>query len=66
MESTGASGSGRFALSLGGSVHYYVAASACLPVGAGLGTVLAHGVDDRLHGRVASAHVAGNVIGWVG
>ena len=50
----------------GGSVHYYVAASACLPVGAGLGTVLAHGVDDRLHGRVALAHVAVNVIGWVG
>ena len=50
----------------GGSVHYYVAASACLPVGAGLGTVLAHGLDERLHGRVALAHVAVNVIGWLG
>lgn len=50
----------------GASVHYYVAASAFLPLGAALGTVLARGPEDELHGRVVLAHVAVNVLGWVG
>lgn len=50
----------------GASVHYYVAASAFLPLGAAMGTVLARGPEDELHGRVVMAHVAVNVLGWVG
>ena len=50
----------------GASVHYYVAASVFLPLGAALGTVLARGPEDGLHGRVVMAHVAVNVLGWVG
>lgn len=47
-------------------VRYYVAAAACLPVGAGLGATLARGLADPLHDRVALAHVAVNVLGWMG
>src|SRR6185437_13378127 len=47
-------------------VRYYVAAAACLPVGAGLGASLAHGLGDPLHDRGAVAHVAVNVLGWMG
>jgi nitrite reductase (NO-forming) len=50
----------------GASVRYYLAASAALPVGAALGTVLARGLDDRWHGRVVLAHLVVNVLGWVG
>jgi nitrite reductase (NO-forming) len=50
----------------GASVRYYVAASAALPVGAALGTVLARGLSDSWHGRVVVAHLAANVLGWVG
>lgn len=50
----------------GASVRYYVAASACLPVGAALGTLLARHPGELLHGRVVLAHVAVNVLGWVG
>lgn len=50
----------------GATVHYYVAAAAALPVGAGLGTVLARGLDEAAHGRVLLAHVAVNLLGWVG
>ena len=47
-------------------VRYYVAAAACLPVGAGLGAALARGLADPLHDRVMLAHVAVNVLGWMG
>ena len=47
-------------------VRYYVAAAACLPIGAGLGASLAHGVAGPLHDRVAVAHVVVNVLGWMG
>jgi nitrite reductase (NO-forming) len=47
-------------------VRYYVAAAVCLPVGAGLGAVLARGLADPLHDRVMLAHVAVNVLGWMG
>ncbi|MFC8504354.1 multicopper oxidase domain-containing protein [Pedococcus sp. NPDC057267] len=50
----------------GASVRYYVAASACLPVGAVLGTLLARHPDELLHGRLVLAHVAVNVLGWLG
>ena len=50
----------------GASVRYYVAASACLPVGAALGTLLARHPDELLHGRLVLAHVAVNVLGWIG
>ncbi len=50
----------------GASVRYYVAASASLPVGAALGTVLARHPEELLHGRIVLAHVAANVLGWVG
>ena len=50
----------------GASVRYYVAASAALPVGAALGTVLARHPAEELHGRLVLAHVVVNVLGWVG
>ncbi|TQJ50259.1 multicopper oxidase domain-containing protein [Phycicoccus sp. SLBN-51] len=50
----------------GASVRYYVAASACLPVGAALGTLLARHPGELLHGRLVLAHVAVNVLGWLG
>ncbi|HSN06432.1 MAG TPA: hypothetical protein VLV82_03730 [Candidatus Angelobacter sp.] len=51
----------------GATVRYYVAASSLLPLGIALGVVLAHGdLDDELHARVALAHVALNVLGWIG
>jgi nitrite reductase (NO-forming) len=48
------------------TVRYYVAAAALLPLGALLGTLLARGVDDRTHERMLVAHVALNVLGWLG
>ena len=47
-------------------VRYYVAAAACLPVGAGLGAALARGLAEPLHDRLTLAHVAVNVLGWMG
>ncbi|HWJ82600.1 MAG TPA: multicopper oxidase domain-containing protein [Nocardioides sp.] len=48
------------------TVHYYVAAAGLLPVGLVLGTLLARGLGDPLHERVLVAHVAVNVLGWMG
>ncbi|HEX6150836.1 multicopper oxidase domain-containing protein [Nocardioides sp.] len=48
------------------TVRYYVAAAALLPVGAGLGVWLATGLADPLHDRVRTAHMAINVLGWIG
>lgn len=49
-----------------GVVRYYVAAAALLPVGATLGVLLARGLADPWHERVLLAHVAVNLLGWVG
>lgn len=53
---------GRFS----GVVRYYVAAAALLPVGATLGVLLARGLPDPWHEQVLLAHVAVNLLGWVG
>ncbi|MFP5416886.1 MAG: multicopper oxidase domain-containing protein [Actinomycetes bacterium] len=46
--------------------HTYVAAAAWLPVGAGLGAALALGLPEEWHGRLLIAHMAANLLGWVG
>jgi nitrite reductase (NO-forming) len=48
------------------TVRYYVAAACFLPAGAALGTLLARGLPDPLNGQVKLAHVAVNVLGWMG
>ncbi|MBM6401428.1 multicopper oxidase domain-containing protein [Phycicoccus sp. MQZ13P-5] len=53
---------GRFRI----TVRYYLAAAACVPVGAGFGAWLAHGLDDEWHGRVLVAHSMTMVLGWLG
>ena len=47
-------------------VRYYVASASLLPVGATLGVLLARGLPDPWHERVLLAHVAINLLGWVG
>ena len=46
--------------------RYYIAAALCLPVGAAFGATLAFGLDDELHGRFLTAHMATNLLGWIG
>ncbi len=53
---------GRFRI----TVRYYLAAAACLPVGAALGAWLARGLDDEQHGAVIVAHSMVMVLGWIG
>ncbi len=48
------------------TVRYYLAAAACLPVGATLGAWLARGLDDERHGAVLVAHSMVMVLGWIG
>ena len=48
------------------TVRYYLAAAACVPVGAALGAWLARGLDDERHGAVLVAHSMVMVLGWVG
>jgi nitrite reductase (NO-forming) len=50
----------------GVTVRYYVAAAALLPVGVGLGSLMAHGLGDPTHDQVMVAHVGVNVLGWMG
>jgi len=50
----------------GATVRYYVAAAGLLPVGLVLGTLLARGLGDPWHDQVMVAHVAINVLGWMG
>ncbi|HQR28042.1 MAG TPA: copper oxidase, partial [Nocardioides sp.] len=50
----------------GSTVRYYVAASGCLVVGAGLGATLARGLGDPWDERLVLAHAALNVLGWMG
>ncbi len=53
---------GRFRI----TVRYYLAAAACLPVGAALGAWLARGLDDERDGAVLVAHSMVMVLGWIG
>jgi nitrite reductase (NO-forming) len=48
------------------TVHYYLTAACFLPVGATLGVVLARGHEGPRHEQMMVAHVAVNVLGWVG
>ena len=48
------------------TVRYYLAAAACVPVGATLGAWLARGLDDEQHGGVLVAHSMVMVLGWIG
>ena len=57
---------GRFSSRFAPTVRYYVVAGSLLPVGAALGTWLARGLADPLDTRVRVAHVAVNLLGWVG
>lgn len=56
---------------LGFTVRYYLAACACLPLGAGLGTTMVFGLSgpgfsDAAHARLLVAHTSVNILGWVG
>ncbi len=48
------------------TVRFYVAAAALLAVGVGIGAVLALDVSGSLHERLHLAHLALNVLGWIG
>ncbi len=51
----------------GTTVRFYVAAGALLPVGVALGVALAReDLTEPVHARVALAHVAVNLLGWMG
>ncbi|MFT3888908.1 MAG: multicopper oxidase domain-containing protein [Arachnia sp.] len=47
-------------------VRYYIAAAACVPVGAGFGAALAFGLDDQWHANLLVAHTMTMLLGWVG
>lgn len=46
--------------------HSYVAAAACLPLGAAFGAALAFGLPEEWHGRLLIAHMVTNLLGWIG
>mgnify|MGYP001601702304 FL=1 len=46
--------------------HSYVAAALCLPIGSGFGAALAFGLPEEWHGRLLVAHLATNLLGWIG
>ncbi|GGB44853.1 hypothetical protein GCM10011492_39930 [Flexivirga endophytica] len=48
------------------TVHYYLAAAICVPVGAGFGVALAKGSGDEWHGRLVLAHSMTMLLGWLG
>lgn len=48
------------------SVHHYIAACGALPVGAALGTLMARHPSESVHGRLLVAHLAANILGWMG
>jgi nitrite reductase (NO-forming) len=50
----------------GATVGYYIYASFALPIGAGLGAVLARDPLEPWRGRLVVAHVALNLLGWIG
>jgi nitrite reductase (NO-forming) len=47
-------------------IRYYVAAAACVPLGAVFGATLALGLDDRWHANLLVAHTMTMLLGWVG
>lgn len=47
-------------------VRYYIVASLALVVGVGLGVMMARGGGEELHDRLYPAHLAFNVLGWIG
>lgn len=47
-------------------IRYYIAAAACLPVGAAFGATLAWGLDDRWHAALLVAHTMTMLLGWIG
>src|SRR6478609_4208592 len=53
---------GRFRI----TIRYYVAAAACMPVGATFGVLLARGPSDPWHGRLLVAHSLTMALGWLG
>lgn len=55
-----------FASRFAGTIWYYVAAGALLLVGITLGTWLARDPGEPLHTRLQLAHVAVNLLGWIG
>src|SRR5674476_326524 len=50
----------------GATVRYYIYASLALPIGAGLGAVLARDPVEPGHGRLVVAHITLNLLGWIG
>jgi nitrite reductase (NO-forming) len=49
------------------TVRYYVAAGALLPIGVTFGVIMAPDhLSDSVHARLALAHVAVNLLGWMG
>lgn len=53
---------GRFRI----TIRYYVAAAACMPVGATFGVLLAREPADPWHGRLLVAHSLTMTLGWLG
>src|SRR5699024_1099220 len=49
-----------------GTVHYYLAAAAILPVGATFGVILARDIADPWYSRLLAAPALLNLLGWVG
>jgi nitrite reductase (NO-forming) len=50
----------------GATVRHYVYASLALPIGAGLGAILARDPVEPWHGRLVIAHITLNLLGWIG
>lgn len=48
------------------TIHFYIAASWLLPIGAAFGATLAAGLSSQWHSRFLLAHEAVNVLGFVG
>src|SRR5699024_3542981 len=49
-----------------GTVHYYLAAAAILPVGVTFGVILARDIADPWYSRLLAAHALLNLLGWAG
>lgn len=49
-----------------GTLHYYLAAGAILPLGVTIGVILARGIADPWHSRLLAAHALLNLLGWIG
>ena len=50
----------------GATVRYYICASLALPIGAGLGAILASHPGEAWHARLEIAHITLNLMGWIG